>query len=143
MAPTNETNSPNDSSQFQGSELLIPPTATENMETTIQKISMERRTDTDLIAYFQESGKCTITWQQPKKGEENRPPVNAIAVVVDVPDNKGAIRVYKKASDTESKHIGTVGTEYAGHMVIIPWAEHTWWFRLSGSLMVGYVVAEA
>ena len=50
-------------------------------------------------------------------------------------DNQGAIRVFEKEDDT---YVNIVGTEEAGNMVIVPW-KSTWWFRLSGSLRIGYI----
>lgn len=80
-------------------------------------------------------GACSISWTTPPKGTQMEPTVKTLFVVVDVPKDKGAIRVFEKGTD---KHIGTVGTENAGHMVIIPWDDN-WWFRVSGSLSVGYI----
>jgi len=61
-----------------------------------------------------------------------------VAVVVDLVYNQGAIRVFEKAGDT---YVNIVGTEEAGNLVIVPW-ESTWWFRVSGSLRVGYIKAK-
>lgn len=45
------------------------------------------------------------------------PPINTVAIVVDVPHNKGAVQIYNGAlGDT---HVKTVGTEDAGFMVIV------------------------
>jgi hypothetical protein len=80
-------------------------------------------------------GDCSITWETPSKGIRIEPPTNTVAVVVDVPKDKGAIRVFKSGID---KHLGTVGTEDAGHIVVVTW-DTSWWYRVSGSLRVGYI----
>lgn len=62
-----------------------------------------------------------------------------MAVVVDVVDKQGAIRIFEKGGD---KRVGAVGTESAGNMVIVPW-DSNWWLRASGSLKVGYIVEKS
>lgn len=59
-----------------------------------------------------------------------------MAVVVDVVDKRGAVRVFEKDSD---KRVVAVGTQDAGNMVIVPW-DSKWWLRASGSVVVGYVI---
>lgn len=59
-----------------------------------------------------------------------------MAVVVDVVDKRGAVRVFEKDGD---KRVVAVGTQDAGNMVIVPW-DSKWWLRASGSVDVGYVV---
>jgi len=81
-------------------------------------------------------GDCDITWTTPPKQTEIKPPENTVAVVVDVVDNRGAIRIFEKGGD---KFVDGVGTEEKGNIVIVPWNSN-WWFRASGSLQVGYVV---
>ncbi|QSS66929.1 hypothetical protein I7I51_03141 [Histoplasma capsulatum] len=65
------------------------------------------------------------------------PPQNSVAVVVDVVESQGAIRIFERKDDS---YVNGVGTEEAGHMVIVPW-NSGWWFRVSGSIRVGYAVA--
>ncbi len=74
-------------------------------------------------------------WTTPSKATRIEPPPNTVAVIVDLVDDQGAIRMYEKESDT---YVDMVGTEEAGNMVILPW-QSTWWFRVSGSLRVGHV----
>lgn len=73
------------------------------------------------------------------KAQKIEPPANTVAIVVDVPHNKGAIRIYN--STENDAYIGTVGTEDAGFMVIIPW-EGSWWFRVLGKLRVGFIAVQ-
>jgi hypothetical protein len=61
-----------------------------------------------------------------------------VAVVVDVTNNKGAIRIFEKGGDNR---VGAVTMEEAGNMVIVPW-DSNWWFRASGALRVGYIEEE-
>lgn len=81
-------------------------------------------------------GECyPITWTTPSKATPIEPPPNTMAVIVNLVDDQGVVRMYKKESNI---WVDTVGTEEAGYMVILPW-QSTWWFRVSGSLRVGYV----
>ncbi len=68
---------------------------------------------------------------------EIRPPINTVAVVVDLVQCRGAIRIFK-----DDKRIGAVGTGEAGNRVIIPW-DNAWWFRASGSLQAAYIIEKA
>ena len=61
-----------------------------------------------------------------------------MAVVVDVVNNQGAIRIFEKEND---EYVNGVGTEEAGSLVIIPW-DSNWRSRVSGSLRIGYVVVK-
>lgn len=83
-------------------------------------------------------GEChPIEWTTPSKATRIDPPPNTVAIIVNLVDGQGAIRIYEKENDT---YVDIVGTEEAGNIVIIPW-QSTWWFRLSGSLRVGHVKA--
>ena len=81
-----------------------------------------------------------ISWTTPSKGVQIFPPSNtlAIVVVVDLVDNRGAIRIYEKSDD---KQVDMVGIEEAGNLVILPW-DTKWWFRASGSPQVGYIAGK-
>lgn len=59
-----------------------------------------------------------------------------MAVVVDIVDKQGAIRIFEMGGD---KRVDAVGTESAGNIVIVPW-DSNWWFRALGSLKVGYII---
>ncbi|OJD26560.1 hypothetical protein ACJ73_02050 [Blastomyces percursus] len=80
----------------------------------------------------------SITWTTLPKATRIDPPENSVAVVVDVVNSQGAIRIYEKEGDS---YVDGVGTEAAGHMVIVPW-DSGWWLRVSGSLQVGYAIAK-
>lgn len=66
------------------------------------------------------------------------PPIGTVAIVVDVPKDTGAIRIHEEGS---GKYVGGVGTENAGYMVIVTW-DTCWWFRVAGSICVGYIAVE-
>lgn len=84
-------------------------------------------------------GDCeSIIWKTPSKGTRIDPPANTVAVVVDVVDNRGAIRIFEKEGE---EYVDGVGTEETGNLVIVPW-ESSWWFRVSGSIRTGYVVVK-
>lgn len=86
-----------------------------------------------------QSGDCVIDQTTPAKGTRIVPPDNTRFIVVDMPENKGAIRIFDKKDDN---YVGAVATEDAGYMIVVPWSS-SWWFRASGSLTVGYIrVAE-
>lgn len=61
-----------------------------------------------------------------------------MAVIVDVVNNRSAVRVFEKDSD---KRVVAVGIQDAGNMVIVPW-DTEWWLRASGSVDVGYVIKD-
>jgi len=60
-----------------------------------------------------------------------------VAIVIDVSARGGAVRIFQNDSD---ERVGAVGVEEAENLVIVPW-DSNWWFRVSGSLRVGYVEA--
>ncbi|KAK4065950.1 hypothetical protein Purlil1_13989 [Purpureocillium lilacinum] len=91
--------------------------ATANMAIEVKMTRVERQADAALLAYFSEFGDCGISWAEPTKAQKIEPPANTVGIVVDVPHNKGAIRIYN--STENDAHIGTVGTEDAGFMVIM------------------------
>jgi len=76
-----------------------------------------------------------INWTTPSKGTRIDPPTNTLAVVVDVVNNRGAIRIFERKGD---KYVDGVTMDDRGNMVIIPW-DSNWWFRASGALRVGYI----
>lgn len=59
-----------------------------------------------------------------------------MAVVVNVGGNQGAVHIFEKNDDS---YVDTVGTEETGYVVVVPWG-NDWWFRVSGSLQVGYAI---
>ena len=112
---------------------------------SFQKVPIQYTTDNDLLKQCEETlqdsirdGSHRVDWITPRKGEEITPPKNTVAVLVTVPKNKGAIRIFEKPGSNQ--RIGAVGTEDDGHMVLIPW-DSRWWFRASGSPKVGYLIS--
>jgi hypothetical protein len=78
-----------------------------------------------------------IEWTALPKATRIKPSLNAIAVVVDVIERQGAIHI----TNDEGSYIDMVGTEFAGHMVLVPW-DNSWFLRVSGSIEVGYVLVK-
>jgi len=109
------------------------------MAKDVPKIRARASEDTELIQAYQSQVVCgdckPISWSTPAKGTKIEPPAQTDAIVVDLVDSQGAIRIYEKAND---EYVDGAGTEEAGNFVIIPW-ESKWWFRVSGSLRVGYI----
>ncbi|KAH6719536.1 hypothetical protein BKA61DRAFT_278006 [Leptodontidium sp. MPI-SDFR-AT-0119] len=104
----------------------------------VTKIRTQTTTDDELLEECKtetECGDCDISWTTPPKRTEITAPEETVAVVVDVVNYQGAIRIYQKGSN---KSVDAVGMEEAGKLVIVPW-DSDWWFRASGSLRVGYI----
>ncbi|KAJ5789057.1 uncharacterized protein N7518_006068 [Penicillium psychrosexuale] len=76
-----------------------------------------------------------IEWTALPKATRMKPPPKAIAVIVDVIESQGAIHI----TDDDGSYIDMVGTEFAGHLVLVPW-DKSWFLRGSGSIEVGYVI---
>jgi len=109
----------------------------------IEKIRTKKSTDNELLVECQSAKNISygdsnsISWTAPPRGQSITPPTGTIAIVVDVRENKGVIRVYEASSRT---HCGNVGLEEAGNLVIIPW-NSGWYYSTAGSLPVGHIVA--
>lgn len=112
------------------------------MTKPIKKKRVQDSTDDGLIEKCKQETQrddCDrITWTHPSKGEEIQPPADTLAVIVDVVQNRGAMRIFETQS---GDYVSGVGLEDAGNFVIIPW-ETSWWLRPSGSLRIGYVTAK-
>lgn len=84
-------------------------------------------------------GDCEpITWTTPSKGTRIDPPAKTVAIVVNVIDNLGAIRIFEQEGD---EYVNGVGTEEVGNLMIVPW-DSKWWFRVSGFLRIGYIIVK-
>ena len=57
-----------------------------------------------------------ITWIIPLKDIQIDPLANIMAIIINIVDNQGAIRIFKKDND---KYMNNVGIEKAGNLVII------------------------
>ena len=66
-----------------------------------------------------------------------KPPPKSVAVVVDLIESHGAIHI----TNDNGVYIDMVGTEFAGHLVLVPW-DNSWFLRGSGSIEVGYVLGK-
>ena len=72
-----------------------------------------------LISIQAGCGEChPIEWTTPLKATRIDPSPNTMAIIVNLVDGQGAIRIYEKENDT---YINIVGIEEAGNIVIIPW----------------------
>jgi hypothetical protein len=81
-------------------------------------------------------GECRIEWITPDGGKRTSPPTDTVALVVDVRDNKGAIRIFQTSS---KKYVHMVGTEESGKLIMITW-KSVWYYSAAGSLPVGYII---
>jgi hypothetical protein len=125
------------------SELGGPSVPTQYEGTETERIKVDRQADDDtvlaklgeIIPKPEENGKWTITWKEQSQGRTN-PSTDTIAIVIDVPEeNTGAVKVFERETGI---HRFTVGTGHKGYKVIVPWHQE-WWFRVSGSLKIGYI----
>jgi hypothetical protein len=66
------------------------------------------------------------------------PPVNIIALIINISDNVRAIQIFETSS---KKYVDSVGTEKAGKLIIIPW-NSAWYYSAAESLPLSYI-AEA
>jgi hypothetical protein len=80
---------------------------------------------------------CIITWTSPSKGTRVQPPPGTVAIVVNLVDNPGAIRIFKDETYID----GVYMDDSAGSREIVLWKDG-WWFRASGSPRIGYVSRE-
>lgn len=62
--------------------------------------------------------------------DDIEPPTGTVAVVVDVRNSKGAVRIFEAETD---EFLGGVGTEDQGNLMIIPWKDK-WNGSCAGSL---------
>ncbi|UNI15364.1 hypothetical protein JDV02_001901 [Purpureocillium takamizusanense] len=108
--------------------------------TEFTKIKLKRMSETELLQRLKDDmqcGDCAIDGTTPPKGTRIVPPESTLFIVVDMPKDKGAIRIFEEKDDN---YIGAVATEDAGYLIVVPWTS-SWWFRASGSLTVGYIRA--
>jgi hypothetical protein len=76
-----------------------------------------------------------VTWTNPPIGERISPPDDTVAVVVDLTNGQGALRIFEKET---GGFVDGVGTEEKGNQILIPW-RLKWRLRISGQLRIGYV----
>ncbi|CAG8901412.1 unnamed protein product [Penicillium egyptiacum] len=112
------------------------------MDKAAKKVRTESSSDSGILEECKKEVTCDlcdrINWTTPSKGVQTTPPPRTVAIVVDVVQNRGAIRIFEKES---GEYIDGVGTEEEGFRIIIPWRD-TWRFRASGVVEVGYIVAK-
>lgn len=101
------------------------------------KITIKKSTDGELIDKCKsEIGDCrSISWTYPPKGTRISPPEHTVAVVVDLTDSQGALRIFETETD---KFVSMVGMEETGKQILVPW-DSNWWLRISGQLHIGYL----
>lgn len=76
-----------------------------------------------------------MSWANPPKGTRIFPPENTAAVVVDLTDSQGALRIFETEGD---RFVDMVGMEEKGNQILVPW-DTSWWLRVSGQLRIGYI----
>ena len=57
-------------------------------------------------------------WTTPSRATRIELPPNTVAVIVNLVDNQGIVRMYEKDTD---KYVDMVGIEETGNMVILLW----------------------
>jgi hypothetical protein len=80
-----------------------------------------------------------ITWTSPSKGTRIYPPENTVAIIVNLVNNPGAIRIFRD----ESTYIDGVFIDDSDESREIVLWKIGWWFRASGSPQVAYVAKKA
>ncbi|KAF2843883.1 hypothetical protein T440DRAFT_112458 [Plenodomus tracheiphilus IPT5] len=104
----------------------------------VTKIRTKDPNDDKLMEICREetSSTCTrIKWTTHQDVDTIIPPDGTVAIVVDVRDIKAAIRIFAKQDDD---YIDGVGTEAAGHLVVVPW-QSSWFYHCTGTPRVGHV----
>ncbi|KAK7937631.1 uncharacterized protein PG986_014499 [Apiospora aurea] len=97
----------------------------------------KKASDNALLKHFENQGIRQIDWMEPPESAMHEPPENTVAIVIDLErERSAAVRVYPKG---QGEPVGMVGSNYHGHMVIVPW-NPDWEFRVTGSLRVCYAV---
>jgi hypothetical protein len=71
--------------------------------------------------------------------DDKDPPAGIVAVVVDVRNYIGAMRIFEAQTD---EFLGGVGTEDKGILVIIPWNSN-WNYFCVGSFRIGYIIKKS
>ena len=77
----------------------------------------------------------SILWTIPEKATRITPPEETVAIVIDLTDSQGALRIFEVETD---KFVDMIGMDDQGNQVLVPW-ENQWWFRASGQLRIGYI----
>lgn len=79
-----------------------------------------------------------ISWISPTTEPPTKisPPELTVAVVVNISQEGGAIRIFDTPGDG---YVDGVGTEDVEKLVIVPWSR-SWWYYSIGSLRIGYLV---
>jgi len=65
-----------------------------------------------------------------------KPPKSTVAIIVDICNNRAAIRIFEMQSND---YIDGVGTEEAGKLVIVLW-QSNWFYWYTKSLYVGHIL---
>jgi len=76
-----------------------------------------------------------VLWTTPINNVQTEPPLETVAIIVDIRNNHGAIFIH----ETEGgNYIDGVGTEEAGKLVIVPW-NPGWHYYSIGTIRVGHI----
>jgi len=114
------------------------------MPANFKKIRANSSHDTGLVEQCKRETRCgdcnPLEWItiSPPNHDDKIPPRDTTAVVVDVRNYKGAMRIFEAATD---EFIGGVGSEDKGYLMIVPWNSN-WNYSCVGSLRIGYVTTK-
>ncbi|OJD13487.1 hypothetical protein AJ78_06059 [Emergomyces pasteurianus Ep9510] len=103
-----------------------------------RKFRTQETGDQNILALYQhEIGDIdgSIEWITPTNNIRTSPPSSILAVVVDIGSNAGAVRIHEAEG---GKFVDGVGTEEAGHVVIVPW-DGNWYYYTIGRIRLGYI----
>ncbi|EED11919.1 hypothetical protein TSTA_110980 [Talaromyces stipitatus ATCC 10500] len=106
----------------------------------ITKISTTRIKPDELLEVVEEKVefKCDITWETPSIGTRVLPPKDTVAIVVNLVDSPGAIRIFRDEKYIDGVFIDDSAGSQESLYTIVLW-KNGWWFRASGLPKVGYV----
>jgi len=105
----------------------------------IQKIRTQEQESSQLVVVYQKEVKdeaCVFTgWVSPERRKTHFPSLDTLALVIDLREEYGAIKIYYNKDDL---FLGMIGTEERGFVVVVPW-QSEWSFYCLGSLQIGYI----
>jgi len=107
------------------------------MVTKIRTLDADDDTLVEACKRETKCGDCSRPeWITHQDRDKITPPEGTMAVVVDVRNNIGAIRIIEVQSN---EYLGGVGLEDNGYLVLVPW-QGAWRYFCTGSPRVGCIV---
>jgi len=105
----------------------------------VVKVRTTNADEESLKRLCREEAKCEdssiLLWKNHQDGDAIHPPAGTVALVVDIRNNRAAIKIFEKQDDD---YVDGVGTEEAGKLVIVPW-KSSWFYFCTGTPRVGHV----